>query len=62
MVFPSIIGSSRLYLQQQVYDMSNRYCGLLASGNEMEHSSISFLLTSRQQYLYDIYLLLYVHS
>jgi len=37
-VFPSIIRSSRLYIQQQVYV---RYCYLLASGNEMElfHSS-----------------------
>jgi len=40
--------------------MSNRYCYLLASGNEMECSSISFPLASRQQYLFDMYLLLYV--
>jgi hypothetical protein len=32
-VFPSIIMSSRLYIQQQVYV---RYGYLLASGNEME--------------------------
>jgi len=36
-VFPSIISSSRLYIQQP-----NRYCCLLASG---------YPLTSRQQYL-----------
>ena len=33
-VFPSIIRSSRLYIQQQAYV---RYCRLLASGNEMFH-------------------------
>jgi len=40
-VFPSIIRSSRLYIQ-----LSNRYCALLLAG--------------RQQYLFDICLLLYV--
>ena len=35
--------------------MSNRYCYLLASGNE-------FSLASSQQNLFDIYLLLYVQS
>jgi hypothetical protein len=35
-VFPSIIKSSRLYIQQQVYTMSDSYCYLLASGNKME--------------------------
>jgi len=38
-VFPSIIRSSRLYIQQQVYGTG----------------SISFPLASRQQYLFDIY-------
>ena len=36
--------------------MSNRYCCLLASGYEKE------LMASRQQYLFDICLLLYVQS
>ena len=52
-VFPSIIRSSRLYIQQQAYvkqiPLSN--C-----------SSISFPLASRQQYLFDICLFLYVQS
>jgi hypothetical protein len=39
-VFPSIIRSSRLYIQQQVY--------------------VKQILASRQQYLFDIYLLLVV--
>jgi len=47
-VFSSIIRSSRLYIQ-----LSNRYCCLLAS---------SYSLASRQQYLFDICLLLYVQS
>jgi len=47
-VFPSIIRSSRLYIQQP-----NRYCYLLSSGNP---------LASRQQYQLDKCLLLYVQS
>jgi len=47
-VFPSIIRSSRLYIQQP-----NRYCCLLAS---------RYLVASRQQYLFDKCLLLYVQS
>ena len=57
-VFPSIIRSSRLYIQQQAYvkqillpacrHMSNRYCCLLAS--------------KQTQYLFDICLLQYVQS
>jgi len=45
-VFPSIISSSRLYIQQP-----NRYCCLLASW---------YPLASRQQYLFDRCLMLYV--
>jgi len=40
--------------------MSKRYCCLLASGNEMKLSSISFPLASKQQYLFEIYVVLYV--
>jgi len=46
MVFQSIIRSSVLYIQQQVYVKQILY--LFASGNEMELSSISFLLASRR--------------
>ena len=44
-VFPSIIGSSRLYIQQQAFVKQNGYP-----------------LASRQQYLFDKCLLLYVQS
>jgi len=47
-VFPSIIRSSRLYIQ-----LSNRYFCLLASKQAA---------ASRQQYLFDKCLLLYVQS
>jgi hypothetical protein len=60
MVFPSIIRSSRLCIQQQV-DVKQMLLPA-ASGNEMELNSISFPLASRQQYLFDIYLLQYVQS
>jgi hypothetical protein len=43
MVSPSIIRSLRLYIQHQVYVMQVLW--LLASGNEMELSSISFPLS-----------------
>jgi len=46
-VFPSIIRSSRLYIQQQVY---------------VKKDTATCLLASRLQYLFDIYLLLYVQS
>jgi len=40
--------------------MSNRYCCLLVSGNEME---LHLVPASKQtQYLFDIYLLMYVQS
>ena len=54
-VFPSIIRSSRLYIQQQVY--VKQVLLLLASGSEMFH-----LVPASKQYLFDIYLLLYVQS
>jgi len=57
-VFPSIIRSLRLYIQHQVHVKQI----LLASGNEMELSSISFPLASSQQNLFDMYLMLYVQS
>jgi hypothetical protein len=47
MVFQSIIRSSILYIQQQVYVKQILY--LFPSGNKMEPSSISFLLASRRQ-------------
>ena len=50
-VFPSIIRSSRLYIEQQA--MSNRYCCLLAI---CQTDTAVCLLASRQQYL------LYVQS
>jgi len=52
-VFPPIIGSLRLYIQHQVYV---RFYLLLACRDEME-DSISFLLASSQQNLFDIYLM-----
>jgi hypothetical protein len=51
-IFPSIIRSSTLYIQQQVYV---RYCYLLASGNEMD-----LVPASKQVAVSDIHLLLYV--
>jgi len=56
-VFPPIIRSSRLYTQQQV--CVKQILLLLARWNG---SSISFPLASRQQYLFDIYLMLHVQS
>jgi len=41
--------------------LSNRYCCLLASGYEVE-STTSYPLASRQQYMFDKCLLLYVQS
>jgi len=46
-VFPSIIRSSRLYIT--------------ATGI-FQTDTVEYLLASRQQYLFDIYLLLYVQS
>jgi hypothetical protein len=62
-VFPSITRSSRLYTQQQAYVKQI----LLASGNEMEHllatgNEMEHILPGSKQYLFDIYLLLYVQS
>jgi len=51
-VFPTIIRSSRLYIQHQVYVIQVR--GLLASGHEPAG------MQSRN--LYDIYLMLYIQS
>jgi len=48
-VFPSIISSSQLYVQQP-----NRYSN--------QTGTADCLLASRQQYLFDIRLLLYVQS
>jgi hypothetical protein len=54
-VFPSIVGSLRLYIRHQVYVIQVLW--LLASGNELEH----LVPASKQpQNLYDIYLMLYV--
>ena len=55
MVLPSIIRSSRLYIEQQVYVKE-----ILLAGTRW--SSISFPLAITQQYLFEIYLLLYVQS
>ena len=58
-VFPSIIRSSRLYTQHQVYVIQVSW--LLASGHEMEQFHL--VLTSKQSTnIYDIYLTLYVQS
>jgi len=56
MVFPCVIRSSRLYIQQQAYV---KQILLTTRWNEI---SISFPLASRQQYLFDKCLLLYVQS
>ena len=52
-VFPSIIRSLSLYIQQQAYVKQ-----ILLSGT----GSISYPLASRQQYLFDKCLLLYVQA
>jgi len=54
---PSIIRSSTLCIQHQVYVV--QVLQLLTSGNEME---LTFPLASSQQILFDIYLMLYVQS
>jgi len=54
-VLPSIIRSLRLYIQHQVY--VKQILLIVSSGKEI---SISFPLTSSQQNLFDIYLMLYV--
>jgi hypothetical protein len=48
-VFPSIIRSLRLYIQHQVYVIQVLW--LLASGNEMKLSSISFPASSHRTYM-----------
>ena len=53
-VFPSVISSSRLYIL-----LSYRHCCLLASGYLL---ASRYPLASRQQYLFDKCLLLYVQS
>jgi hypothetical protein len=54
-LFPSIIRSLRLYIQQQVY--VTEVLWLLASGNEVEYLDPA---SKQTQSLYDIYLMLYV--
>ena len=58
-VFPSIIRSLRLYIQHQVYV---KQILLTACWREQDGTSISFLLASSHQNLFDIYLMLYVQS
>ena len=58
-VFPSIIRSSRLYIQQQVYVMKIRR--LHARGHEMELQFHLVTASKQSTNLYDIYLMLYVH-
>jgi len=59
-VFPSIIRSSRLYMQQQAFveqillSACYRYCCLLATDTAV------CLLANKQQYLFDKCMLLYV--
>jgi hypothetical protein len=55
-VFPSIIRSSKLYTQHQVYVIQVLW--LLASGQEMEPVPVSMQSTN----VCDIYLMLYVQS
>jgi hypothetical protein len=52
-VSPSIIRSSRLYIQQKAY--VKQLLLPAANGNEMEHPVPA---SSRSQYLFDIYLML----
>jgi len=64
-VFPSIIRSSRLYIQKQAFVKQ-----ILLSACWQGDSSICLVVvctvlnsrSSRQQYLFDVWLLLYVHS
>jgi len=59
-VSPSLIRSLRLYIQHQVYVIQVLW--LLARGKEME-LQFHFVPASKQpQNLYDIHLMLYVHS
>ena len=70
-VFPSIIGSSRLYIQQQAFVKQIVLCACVhhqefktvhtATGICQAYTAVC-LLASRQQYLFDICLLLYVQS
>ena len=55
-VFPTIIRSSKLYIQHQVYVIQVLW--LLASGHEMELVPVSMQSTN----VCDIYLMLYVQS
>jgi len=57
-VFPSIIRSSRLYTQHQVY--VTQVSWLLASGHEMELSFHLVPVSKHSTNLYDIYLMLCV--
>ena len=57
MVSPSIIRSSRLYMQHQVYVIQVSW--LHARGHEMEHLVPASTQSAK---LYDIYLMLYVQS
>jgi hypothetical protein len=56
-VFPSIIRSSRLYIQHQVYVIQVRW--MVASGHEIFHLVPA---SNKSTNLYDIYLMLYVQS
>ena len=59
-VFPSIIRSSRLYTQHEVYVIEVSW--LLASGHEMKISFHLVPASKQSTNLYDIYLMLYVQS
>ena len=60
--FPSIIRSLRLYIQHQVYVEQILLTACQREGDGAPWSSISFVLASIQQILFDIYLMLYVQS
>ena len=59
-VFTSIVRSLRLYIQYQVY--VTQVLWLLASWNGKELQFFLVPVGKQPQYLYDIYLILYVQS
>ena len=59
-VFPSIIRSVRLYIQNQVYVVQVLW--LFANGNEKELQFLPVPASKQPQYLCDVYLILYVQS
>ena len=61
---PSIIRSSRLYIQQQAYvkQILLSACWRVRDGTGLDVLFEGYLPASRQQYLFDICLLLYVQS